>query len=324
MIELAGLAEFQQGLLTRGQAIAAGASDDDLRRAVRSGVLRRLRRGCYTAAPAYAQLSAADQHVLLARAAVACQLGQVALTGPSAAALHGLNLHGQDLDIVHLVRLDAGSARHQTGIKHHVLTHDITKDLMVVSGLTTVTPARSVWEVATTSSLESGVCTLDSALRRWPDLPGELSTISATFSRRPGSRRARLTMALGDGRADSPGESISRVLFHRFGVPPPQLQHEVVNSDGEIIATTDFYWPDHRHVGEFDGKVKYSQLLRPHETPGDAVFREKQREDAVRAELLGMTRWTWRDLMPPQPPAFIRRLLDDLERSRKLYVRRSA
>ena len=34
------------------------------------------------------------------------------------------------------------------------------------------------------------------------------------------------------------------------------------------------------------------------ETAGDAVFREKRREDGVRGELLGMSRWTWRDLMP--------------------------
>lgn len=324
MFEFAALAALHQGLLTRQQAIEAGAADDDLRSAVRSGVLQRLRRGCYADSLVFAQLDAAARHVLLARAAVSCQLGEVALTGVSAAALHGLSVYGQDLDVVHLVRLDKGSPRHQSGVKHHVLTHDIAKDLTVVDGLATVTPARAVWEVATTSNLEAGVCTLDSALRRWPNLPADLATISATFSRRPGSRLARLTMSLGDGRTDSPGESLSRVLFHRFGVPMPQPQYDVRDDRGGLIATTDFYWPDHRHVGEFDGKVKYAELVRPDETPNDVVYREKRREDAVRGEFLGMTRWTWRDLMAPYAPAFIGRLRNDLERSQRIYVRRPA
>jgi hypothetical protein len=42
--------------------------------------------------------------------------------------------------------------------------------------------------------------------------------------------------------------------------------------------------------------VKYGRLLRPGETPGDAVFAEKLREDAFRDEGLRVVRWTWADL----------------------------
>jgi len=168
------------------------------------------------------------------------------------------------------------------------------------------------------------VCTADSALRRWPELRDELLTIGGTFSRRPGSRVARLAVQLADGRSGSVGESLSRVLFHRHAIPTPELQHQVRLLDGQLLAITDFYWEAHRHVGEFDGKVKYTALLREGETPGDAVFREKRREDAIRSTGLGLTRWVFADLAPSQAPALLHRLRTDLGRSRTLYGRPSA
>ena len=51
-----------------------------------------------------------------------------------------------------------------------------------------------------------------------------------------------------------------------------------------------------RTVGEFDGRVGYGRLLRPGQDPGDAVFREKLREDALHDEGLHVVRWTWQEL----------------------------
>jgi hypothetical protein len=318
------LANLHRGVFTRAQALAAGLCDRDLRCLVHDRHLVRLRQGCYALRAVYDVLDPSGRHLLLARAAVACQLGPVALTGVTAAVLLGLDVHDADLQTVHLVRLDTGSPRVQTGIRHHQLTHDIAKDLREHDGLLVVSPARAVWEVATTSTLEGAVCTADSALRRWPDLLDDLRTIGGTFGRRPGSRTARLAIQLSDGRSGSVGESVSRVLFYRHAIPVPELQHEVRLADGQLVAITDFYWPAHRHAGEFDGKVKYTALLREGETPGDAVFREKRREDAIRATGVGMTRWTWSDLGPAAAPALIHRLRSELERSRRLYGRPGA
>ena len=318
------LAAVNGGIFTRSQALAAGSSDRELHEAVRAHVLRRLRHGCYTPWSLYESLDLVGRHLLLCRAALACQVGRVALTGPSAAAVHGLALHQQSLDVVHILRLDRGSSRRQIGIAHHRITHDIAGDLELVDGFLVVNPARAVWEVASISTLESAVCTADSALARWPDLRAELMTIGGSFSRRPGSRTARLAVQLADGRSGSVGESLSRVLFYRHALPRPELQHEVRTEDGQLIAITDFYWPDDRHVGEFDGRAKYGELVRDGETAADVVFREKRREDAVRATELGMTRWTWADLMPSHAPALMQRLNADRSRSRKLYRRPAA
>ena len=64
-------------------------------------------------------------------------------------------------------------------------------------------------------------------------------------------------------------------------------------------------------MSEFDGKVKYGRLLRPGESPADAVFREKVREDRLREALQwGMVRLVWADLYRPAATAArIRRLL---------------
>ena len=80
----------------------------------------------------------------------------------------------------------------------------------------------------------------------------------------------------------------------------PELQHPVLDADGNLIGICDFYWEEDHHVGEFDGKVKYGRLLRPGESPGDAVFREKRREDRVRAQLFGMSRWVFADMSATQ------------------------
>lgn len=320
----AALAADRGGFFTRGDAIRNGIGDRELRSAVRRGLLHRLRHGCYTGSADYARLDEVGQHLLLARAVLASQLGEVALTGPTAAALHGLSTYGQSLDVVHLVRLDQGSSRHEVGTRHHVLTHDISRDLTTVAGLPVVSVARTVWEVATVSSLEAAVCTADSALRLHPGIASDLKTIAATFSRRPGSLRARAAVAFADGRSGSEGESLSRVLFARHRIPQPDLQHHVADRDGVLLGITDFAWDEFHHVGEFDGEVKYNRYLRAGEEPGDAVFREKRREDAIRSQGWGMTRWTWRDLTGARALELTRRLREDLARSSSLYGRRTA
>ena len=44
----------------------------------------------------------------------------------------------------------------------------------------------------------------------------------------------------------------------------------------ELVGFADFGWEVERHLGEFDGKIKYGRLVRAGESPSDAVFREKK------------------------------------------------
>jgi hypothetical protein len=169
--------------------------------------------------------------------------------------------------------------------------------------------------------LEAGVATADSAVHRVPDLADQLAQMQFELGRRPGSSRARMALRLVDGRSQSPGESFSRVIFVRHRVPAPELQYEVVSASGRTIGFADFGWEEDRHLGEFDGKIKYGQLLKPGQSASDVIVKEKLREDEMRAELFGMTRWTFDDLRPTAVNRFIQRLNGDRERSRRLYTR---
>ncbi len=87
-------------------------------------------------------------------------------------------------------------------------------------------------------------------------------------------------------------------------VPEPQLQFKVYDDHGNLVGITDFAWPEFRLLGEFDGRIKYGRLLKDGEKPGDAVFREKEREDLLR-EITGfmMIRYIWANLYNPQAMA---------------------
>ena len=190
----------------------------------------------------------------------------------------------------------------------------------MVDGLLTVNKARTVWEVACRSSLESGVVTADSALRADPDLAQRLEEISTKFARFPGSARGRIAVTLASPQSDSAGESVTRVQFFRYGVPQPEQQYHVIDRNGELVGIADFYWKECRHLGEFDGKAKYEKYRRPGETAADCVFREKRREDRMRAGRVGMSRFVWADVMPARARRTMAELKAALGESRRLYV----
>jgi hypothetical protein len=127
---------------------------------------------------------------------------------------------------------------------------------------------------------------------------------------RRGIAGARRSLALLDARSESPGESMSRVIFHQHRLPPPEPQLEVFAESGTFVGRSDFGWREQRTLGEFDGRSKYGRLLlRPGQTPEHALFQEKRREDALPDLGWEMVRWIWADLFAPA------QLLDRLARA---------
>ncbi len=127
-------------------------------------------------------------------------------------------------------------------------------------------------------------------------LPSDLLAQLEAAAGRPGVPGARRVAGFIDRRAESMGESFSRVLLHEARVPPTELQFEVCGRSGNVVARTDFAWPENRTLAEFDGRIKYGRLLRPGETAGDVVFREKVREDMLRDLGWEVVRWIWSEL----------------------------
>ena len=320
-VDPAGLGMDNHGIFSRAEALECGETDRSLARALRQGLIVRLRRGSYVSAATYAACEDEGKHLLHAWAALRAQEGEVALTAASAAALHGYTIYQQDLSVVHLLRLDGGSGRHAASAAHHHYRPDIGEaELVERDGVRTVSPARAVWEVASSSSLEAGVVTADSALRADPGIKDALQDLQERFARVPGSRTAREAVGLADPLAESAGESVTRVQFHRYRLPMPELQHDVFTAGGWFVGRTDFYWPECRHLGEFDGKVKYERYRRKGESASDCVVREKEREDDLRKENHGMTRFVWSMVMPRTSRQTMAELVPALARSQRLYI----
>jgi hypothetical protein len=203
------------------------------------------------------------------------------------------------LDRVHLLRNPPANGSGSRAVHLHVarLPDD---HVTALQGLAVTDLTRTAVDVARTVPFEQAVVIVDAALATKKTTPARLTACLAGMGAVPGSRRASRVVAFADARAESVGESRSRVLIARLGLPAPDLQVTLRREDGSNIARCDFGWREHRTVAEFDGRLKYGRLLRPGQHPGDAVFDEKVREDAIREEGWKVARWIWREIDTPR------------------------
>lgn len=286
--------------IVRSTAIESGMTDWALRTGVRTGDLDRLYRGMYS--PRQDVFVTTDGRVVRSdtiearrdhyrrRVIAAAEFGEErkAASHQSAAALHKIPVLGLPEDIHFTADRHSGGRRAGRAFFLHAspLPPD---EVTVVEGILTTSLARTAMDVARSGSFTEALVVLDGALRAGVTLD-ELAVLTDRGRRRRGIALVRQTMTWADGRSESAGESLSRALMIRAGIPMPDLQVEYREDDGEVFARVDFDWGG-RVVGEFDGLVKY----------GDAtdVVVEKRREDKLRALGIIVVRWTWDDLRHP-------------------------
>ncbi|KQT94391.1 hypothetical protein ASG49_05790 [Marmoricola sp. Leaf446] len=291
------------GVFLRREALECGYDDKTIARRVRGGEWHRVRHGAYCFGDTWRTSTPDERHLLLARAVLRTTPGPVALSHTTALLAHGVAVWGADLSRVHVTRLDTGAARREKDVVHHVAACS-DDDVETVGDVPVLGVARSVVETATVTGLESALVSADSALHLEKTERDELRRTFAGMTHRPGAQKIHVVLHHMDGRSESPGETRAAYLFWRHGLPRPARQHAVRDASGRVVARVDFAWHEHGVFGEFDGRVKYGRYLRPWELPGDAVFREKQREDLVR-ELTGyrFVRLVWADLEHPEQTA---------------------
>jgi hypothetical protein len=273
-----------------------------LRRGVRRGRLIKVRHGAYAFSDEWTVLGDVDRYALHSRAAMRTLGDRVAASHHSACALHELALWDVPLDAVHVTRLDDGSGRSERDIRHHqglVLPDDV----QLFEGFQVIRPVRAALESAMLSGVERGLVTVNSGLHRRLFRAEELEIQRRRMQAWPGAQHLQIVTRLADERIASVGESRSLHLFWSQGLPMPEMQVEVWDGS-RLVGVVDFLWRKHRLIVEFDGRVKYQTYLRPGEEPGDAVVREKRREDTIR-RLTGwrVLRLTWADLAHPSRTA---------------------
>ena len=298
-IELARLT----GVVLRREAIELGADDRDLRRAVRAGVLIRIRQGAYTVPELWAEAFPEERHRIRCEAVRRSVNGDIAFTHASALVLMGIDVWDVDLDQVHVTRLDGGIGRREHGVVHHVGRFD-TDAAVQVGDYILSGPAAAVIENTTLTGVEGGLVSADSALHQGFVTEEQLWRNFDERIQWPNSRSARMVLTLADGLSESVGETRFRHLCWRAGLPKPELQVKIYAPDGTHFATCDFGWRDRRALGEFDGRIKYGRLLKPGQRVEDVITAEKDREDKVReyTDCIVM-RFTWPDLGRPNSTA---------------------
>jgi hypothetical protein len=287
------------GSVLRREALDLGLSSAEVERLLRCGAWVRIRPGAYAERATWVQKTPEQQHLVRAQAVLRALAEPAALAHVSAAVAHGLPLWNADLSLVHVVRpARRHGARVEAGVAHHSAQLP-AEHLATAAGVPVTSLTRTVLDVSRSVAFESAVVTADAALHRGVVTPQALREMLFWMQDWPGARAAGRAIAFADPRAESVGESRGRVFCHVQGLPRPELQVEIVDDLGLLLARVDFLFREQRTVGEFDGRMKYRA-----ETAGmpgeDVVWLEKLREDAVRARGFEVVRFYWADFDRPR------------------------
>lgn len=300
--------EIALSVLSRSNLDAQGLSSRDIHHLLAAGSLRRVRRGWYVQDRDPADFFAEQRHLRHMHAVAQAMRGDgAAFSHVSAAVAHRLPLRRADTQRVHLtMRGGRGAGTTTDLIRHRDRLSD--EDVTIVGGLICTSLPRTVLDVARTTSPETALCVADAALRTiaWRErahayderaaetFRGEMAARLASAPGGRGVARARRIVEAMDGRAQLPGESVSRLMLAQLGFERPRLQVPIAGPHQRNYFV-DFGLDDACAWGEFDGKDKFrNPAFLAGRTPEEALWDEKQREDWIRGTTgRPVIRWAW-------------------------------
>ncbi|WP_299952862.1 type IV toxin-antitoxin system AbiEi family antitoxin domain-containing protein [uncultured Modestobacter sp.] len=304
-------ASQRHGVFTSAEALAAGYSHGEVRHLCTSGRWVRLRRGVFITAD---DLSRVEGRVA-ARHAVDCLAVLLTLGRPATVASHSsaARLWGWPLarDLSPLVRLtDPDQWRRRDD--HAIACAPLPATHVGTRGPVPVTAAaRTLVDCAREWHLVDAVVALDAALLRGHTSPDELAQALASARGWRGAARAARAVALADGRAESPLETRGRLRVIGAGLASFEPQVEIW-AGGRLVAVVDGWYDDAAVAVEFDGREKYTDPWRDR-SPGQVLWEEKRREDALRGLEVRVLRIADADVTRGWPPVE-QRLRDLLSR----------
>lgn len=264
---------------------------------------------------AYTDASLEPQATAIARIrAVAHKLrAPIVMSHTSAALLHGFYVPQRHLEVVHLYQPWTASARNSAQIIRHTTSKEF--ETSEIDGITCTDPLRTIIDCARILPPKEALILVDSAfahiaessrfqrpqtLERAEVLRARLQEQLGQLTHLRNVRRARAMIRFASPFADSPPESILRLLTLSAGLPQPEVQPLLTLEDQNFFP--DLMWRTDAGlvVAEFDGQVKYQTTFGI--DPSQAVFDEKQREDVMRRAGITVVRFIYRELSPNSPP----------------------
>lgn len=287
------VAELSPLIRSRRALAQAGWRERDIDGEARGGLLHQIRRGWYIEAEQWARLWAEGKHLAHVIAVARDARSAVVMSHESAAVVWDLPLYRTKPGRVHVttgspLRISSGA-----DVRRHIAPFS-PGDTTVKDGLRVTTLARTVFDTIRTLRPEAAVAVADAAERLMAARGREwdqdaLGSWRADIARRVdeasgarGIRQARWVVPFADGRAQLPGESVSRLQLTRIGFTALDLQVPV-RAQGGGWYFVDFGMRAVDAFGEFDGKTKYLDEAKRHGlTVAEVLLAEKRREDWIR------------------------------------------
>lgn len=257
-----------------------------------------------------AQLPTEEQHRAHVIAVARDATGGAIASHTSAAVLWRLPLYRLRCVRVHLTTTVAGRISSTPDVRRHVGSLD--DDVVMLDGIRCTNLSRTVFDLIRTLPLEAAVGVADAAERQMAQRLREWDVGAVESWRRGlherlaaaagvrGVRQARWVADFAEGRAQLPGESVSRLQLHRLGFAPPALQVPVSGPEDDTFFV-DFEMRDVRCFGEFDGKGKYfDEALRSGRTLEEVLYDEKRaRTGSGVLTQNRFARWGWEHIGTP-------------------------
>lgn len=261
---------------THDELSALGLTYATLRRHIQEGRIRRVMAGVYV------RTDLPDSPELRARCAARILPAHQVISDHSAAWIHGIDVYDHALERLPipplLTTVSVGGDRTRRpealGGKRDLSVDDVC----TFDGITVTTPVRTACDLATLRGRRSGLAVLDSFLHAGLFSRRELVDQLPRYARRRGVVQLRELAALADGRAESPGESWTRLELLDSGLRAVTPQYEI-EVPGYGMARLDLAYVLAKVVVEYDGEEFHSS--------------PRQRErDIVRRRALEQLGWT--------------------------------
>lgn len=298
-------------VFSRDDALAAGMSRHQVAHRVRTGGWRALRRSVYIQERRYSALTGREQHLTAVVATLRARPDASVASHLSAAAAYGWALPLAGAGLVTLTNGDLDSpTRRWPDLTVQVASlppSDVRTFTVGVAGtrwpVPTTSRARTVADTLRHLSNADGVALADSALRGASVSYGEVASVLDRQSCWPYAENAFRALPLVDPRRESWLESYSFVSLHQLGLPMPEPQVSLFDTQGRLVARVDGWLEDEAVALESDGRAKY--FLGEQDLSGDvdlaadellnharrAVLSEKERRDRIVDLGAELARW---------------------------------
>jgi hypothetical protein len=131
-------------------------------------------------------------------------------------------------------------------------------EICAVDGLPVTSVARTAYDLGRHLSVDDAVIRIDALMNATGLGVGHVEYVIDRHPGVRGLRRLQETLALVDGGAESPYESLTRLLLIRAGFPPVTTQIKVLDDWGGVFARIDMGWPQYRVGVDFEGAHHWS------------------------------------------------------------------